>query len=92
MVSNVTTPTAVATKPTAKVAVISGINFAVTVLATVFGTTFVLQSLVPNLGLRVGIGLAVASMLVCIEIFLAVRAVEKAESEISKKKSTLQLN
>ncbi|XP_078490713.1 vacuolar ATPase assembly protein VMA12-like [Ciona intestinalis] len=89
MVSNITTPAGLKSGP--KAPVISGLNFAVTMIATVFATTFVLQSLVPNLMLRVGIGVAAATVLLCIEIFLAIRGVEKSERELMEHKRNLEI-
>nr|XP_026692009.1 Zn-finger (U1-like)-1 isoform X1 [Ciona intestinalis] len=89
MVSNITTPTGL--KSGSKAPVISGLNFAVTMIATVFATTFILKSLVPNLMLRVGIGVAAATVLLCIEIFLAIRGMEKSELELKEHKQNLEI-
>ena len=84
MVENLHTP-----KPSSssykRVPVVSGLNFALTVIACVFGSTFVLSNLVPDFLLRCAIGFTVGIILLCIEIFLAVRSVMKAENESSKK-------
>ena len=69
-----------------RVPVISGLNFAVTVIACVFGASFALSNIVPDFLLRCAIGFAVGIVLMCIEIFLAVRAVMKDENEENNKK------
>jgi len=58
-----------------KAPMISGLNFAITFLATVFGTTYVLQSIIPNLAIRISIGVVVGSLLLTVEIILALRAI-----------------
>ena len=69
-----------------RVPVVSGLNFAVTVIACVFGACFALANIVPDFLFRCAIGFAVGIFLMCIEIFLAVRAVMKQEKEESKKR------
>ena len=76
-------------KHTMRVPMVSGLNFAVTVLACIFGATFALRNIVPDLLLRCAIGFAVGIVLMCIEIFLSVRAIMKQEKEEAKCKKGL---
>jgi len=78
MVSNVSRKSASARNRRAPFT--SGINFGVTLVASVFVAVFILRGLVDGLMMRVAIGLAVGTVIMCIEIYLAVRAVEKDES------------
>ena len=69
-----------------RVPMVSGLNFAVTVIACVFASSFVLKNLVSDFLLRCAIGFAVGIVLMCIEIFLSVRAVMKQEDEEEMRK------
>lgn len=72
-----------------RVPMVSGLNFAITVIACVFASSFVLKNLVSDLLLRCAIGFAVGIVLMCIEIFLSVRAVMRQEEEEEMRKKKL---
>ncbi|CAK8695024.1 unnamed protein product [Clavelina lepadiformis] len=78
MVSNLSQPSV---KPRSSSAVVSGLNFSVTVFASVFGCIFLLRNIIPDILVRCIIGLVCGILLLCIEIFLAVRAVNKEETK-----------
>lgn len=86
MVSNISTPQHTQSRNQAPMT--SGLNFAVTFLASVFATTFVLSSFISNFVLRVGIGFVVGTIVLVIEIFLAVRAIQKQEDDVKAHWST----
>ena len=60
---------------TYKTPMISGLNFAVSFIAATFATSFVLRSIIPSLAIRLSIGVVVGSLLLTIEIILALRAI-----------------
>lgn len=64
-----------------KSSIISGLNFALTLFATCGAAMYLLQNLVPDLGVRAGIGIAVGTVILVIEIFLAVREIERQEKK-----------
>lgn len=71
-------------KPKSNATMISGLNFALTLFASCGATIYLLQNIVPDLGVRAGIGLAVGTIIVVIEIFLAVREIEKQQKAKAK--------
>lgn len=82
MVENVSTTKEHSFKPRkskSTTGMIGGLNFALTLFASCGATVYLLKNVVPDLGVRVGIGIAVGTIILVIEIFLAVREIEKQQ-------------
>lgn len=79
MVYNITTktPQNFNYKTAKRSTAVSGLNFAISVVAAFGLTMYVLQYAVPDVFIRTGIAIAVAMSLLFIEMFLAVRHIEK---------------
>ncbi|XP_077967000.1 uncharacterized protein LOC144420961 [Styela clava] len=84
MVENVSRKPCIAKLKRTGSSLISGLNFALTLFASCGATMYLLQSYIPDLAFRAGIGLVIGTVILVIEIYLAAKEIEK-QTEIGKK-------
>lgn len=82
MVENISQTQDTGTKKQKRAPVIGGLNFAVTLFASCGATMYLLRYIIPDVAMRAGIGMAVGTVILVIEIFLAVREIEKQEKDL----------